>query len=71
MPLDDRAGAGRRNLDRGLVGLHLHERLILVHRGALGDEQAQNLALVNAFAEIGKPELTIHDVSPSGGAVSR
>ena len=46
----------RRNLDRRLVGLDLHERLVLVHGLPLGDEPACDFALRQALAEIGQLE---------------
>ena len=58
--LEHRPGARRGDLDRRLVGLHLDERLILVHLVALGDEPAGDLGLGEALAEVGEPELVRH-----------
>ena len=58
--LEHRPGARRGDLDRRLVGLHLDERLILVHLVALGDEPAGDLGLGEAFSQVRQLELVGH-----------
>ncbi len=56
-------GVGRGDLDRRLVRLDLHERIVLGHVVALLHEPARDLALDEAFAEIRQAELERHDCS--------
>ena len=58
--LEHRALPRRGDLDGGLVGLHLDERLILRDRVALRDEPARDLGLGQPLAEIGQLELVRH-----------
>src|SRR3954464_12393800 len=60
MDLRDAAGRRRRDLDGGLVGLDLDERLVLRHLVALGHEPACDLALGQPLAEVGQLELVRH-----------
>ena len=54
------ARCGRRDLDGCLVRLDLHERVVLRHLLALGDEPPRNLAFREAFAEVRELELVRH-----------
>ena len=53
-------GGGRRDLDRGLVGLDLDERVVLGELLPLGHEPAGDLALGEALAEVRQFELVRH-----------
>ncbi len=58
-PADDPGGRGR-DLDRRLVGLDLDQRVVLGDLLPHRDEPARDLALGEALAQIGKPELVRH-----------
>ena len=58
----DDAGGRRRDLDDRLVGLDLDERVILADLLPLRNEPACDLALRQALAEVGQPEL-VHQKS--------
>ncbi len=58
--LRDLPGRRGRDLDGRLVRLDLDQRLILADLVALGDEPARDLALGQAFAEVGELELVRH-----------
>ena len=58
--LRDAPGARRRDLDRRLVGHDLDHRLVLVDDVAFLDEPADDLALDDAFADVGQVELVDH-----------
>ena len=61
--LRDRARARRRDLDRGLVGHDLDHRLVLCDGVARLDQPADDLALDDAFADVGQLELERHATS--------
>ena len=54
--LDHHAGDGRFHLDRGLVGHHVGDLLVLRHLVADLDVPGDDLGLGNAFADIGQAE---------------
>ena len=55
-----RPGGGGRDLDRGLVGRDLDERVVLGELLALRDEPAGDLALGQPFTQVGQLELVRH-----------
>ena len=57
MHLGHRAGEGAGDHHRGLVGLDLHQRLILAHDIAGRNHHAHDLPFMHAFAEIGEFEV--------------
>src|SRR5450432_2527584 len=58
--LADAPGARRRDLDGGLVRHDLDHGLVEAQRIALLDEPAHDLALDDAFTDVGQPELVDH-----------
>ena len=51
---------GSGDLDGGLVGHHLDDGLVLVDAVPLGDEPLDDLALGDAFPDVGQLELECH-----------
>ena len=57
---EHRSLVGRGDVDGGLVGLDLDERVVLPYLLTFGHEPAGDLTLREPLAEVGKPERTRH-----------
>ena len=64
--LEHLAGGGAGHLQRGLAGFELDDALVLGDDVALFDEQLQDIARVDAVAEVGKFDFGGHGSRVSG-----
>ena len=66
MNLLDHTGEIRRHLGGGLLGLQLHDRLVLLHRVAFGDQNGHHLSSFDVLSQLGELHFLCHPVLPSG-----